>query len=172
MAMSSRVIRREDLKRGDDVYVLVKYGAHGEQVKRKKARITDVLRAAVVVDRIEGEQGARTVRFSDLELVVPGTPPPSVVQKRKLLTSVDMEQPLREVPLALAALADTFAADETAGARGQVCGSALGVSTQAQRRAAVLANRRRAGGAARAFGQRGGVRTVQDGGLMWCTEAP
>jgi hypothetical protein len=47
----------------------------GTLVKRKKARVVDVLRKAAVLD-IEGENATRTVRFSELQLKRPTQPPP------------------------------------------------------------------------------------------------
>lgn len=117
MAMASRAIRREDVTKGDPIYVLVRYGRDGEQVKRKKARVVDVLRAAAIVDRIEGETGARTVRFNDLELIPKvGPQPPSVVQARRLSADADVPEDsmLREVPRAFAELSDEIVANEVA----------------------------------------------------------
>lgn len=117
MAMTSRAIRRDDLTKGDPVYVIVKYGRDGENVKRKKGRVVEVLRAAAVVDRIEGETGARTVRFNELELVPKvGPQPPAVVQSRRLSPDADVpeESTLREVPAAFADLAQHPVEDEVA----------------------------------------------------------
>lgn len=82
MAATNRVMRREDLKPGDEVYVIVRYGRDGSQVKRKRARIVDVLRAAVVLDRIEGEAGPRTVRLNEIESL-DSPPPPTVIVTRR-----------------------------------------------------------------------------------------
>lgn len=106
MAMASRSIRREDVAKGDPIYVLVRYGRDGEQVKRKKARVVDVLRAAAIVDRIEGETGSRTVRFNDLELIPKVGPGSSA--------DVPEVSALREVPRALAELSDEIVANEVA----------------------------------------------------------
>ncbi len=81
MAVTSKAIKREDLKPGDEVFVIVRYGRDGSQVKRKKARVVDVLRAAVVLDKIEGEAGPRTVRFNEIEHI--DSPPPPVVSNRR-----------------------------------------------------------------------------------------
>lgn len=74
---SRRVTRREDLCKGDAVFVISRVDKEGSVVKRKKARVKDVLRKAAVLD-VEGETECRTVRFSELELVreeKPALPP-------------------------------------------------------------------------------------------------
>lgn len=62
-------IRREDLRRGQDVYVRVRYA---DQMKLRPARINEVMRAAVNVS-IEGEDQPRTVRFNEIELSLDGS---------------------------------------------------------------------------------------------------
>lgn len=57
-------IRREDLHRGQHVFVRVRYG---DQMKLRPAKINEVMRAAVNLS-IEGENTPRTVRFNEIEL--------------------------------------------------------------------------------------------------------
>jgi len=80
-------IRREDLKKGQLVYVRVR-GIMGDgTVKLRAAKVVDVLRAAVVLSA-EGDDMPRTVRFNEIE-----TKPPSP------------DGPLKTVPEAFAKLA-------------------------------------------------------------------
>jgi hypothetical protein len=68
-------IRREDLRRGQFVFVRVRFA---DQMKLKRARVLDVMRAAVNV-MVEGDGEPRTVRFNEIEIdetstdKVPGT---------------------------------------------------------------------------------------------------
>ena len=75
---TEKVRRREDLQKQDIVDVVQRYGPDGSMIKRKEARVIDVLRKAAILD-IEGENATRTVRFAELEVRVP-TP---VVEKRR-----------------------------------------------------------------------------------------
>jgi hypothetical protein len=71
-----RVRRRDDLSKHDTIHVIVRYGVDGQMIKRKRARVIDVLRKAAVCS-VDGENQTRTIRFSDLELMPPPPPPPS-----------------------------------------------------------------------------------------------
>lgn len=106
---SLRVTGPEDLKKGDEVHVIVKIDPEGNLVKRKPARVVDVLRKAAVL-AVEGEKDQRTVRFSELELKPPTEPPPpppkakSKPKPRRHLRSVapksprsPKEEPVKEV---------------------------------------------------------------------------
>lgn len=84
-------IRREDLRRGQHVYVRVRYG---DQMKLKPAKINEVMRAAVNLT-IEGEHAPLTVRFNEIELSLDST-------EKKPLTAPT----LAAVPQAFAALGD------------------------------------------------------------------
>lgn len=86
-------IRREDLRRGQRVYVRVRYG---DQMKLRPAKINEVMRAAVNLS-IEGENTPRTVRFNEIELSMDGA-----VDKVSSATAPS----LAAVPSAFAALGD------------------------------------------------------------------
>jgi hypothetical protein len=75
-------MKREDLRRGQVVFVRVRYG--DGLTKLREAKVLDVMRAAVVV-KVDGETDARTVRFNEIELV-------------------NSDKPLTAVPQAFAAL--------------------------------------------------------------------
>jgi len=110
MAVTSKAIRREDLNPGDEVFVIVRYGRDGSQVKRKKARVVDVLRAAVVLDKIEGEAGPRTVRFNEIE-PLDSPPPPVVTTRRKPEPAPEepfVDSGLKAVPGSFAKLSDVL----------------------------------------------------------------
>jgi hypothetical protein len=62
-------IRREDLRRGQHVYVRVRYG---DQMKLRPAKINEVMRAAVNL-LVDGEDRPRTVRFNEIELSTDST---------------------------------------------------------------------------------------------------
>ena len=62
-------IRREDLRRGQSVWVRVRFA---DQMKLKPAKINEVMRAAVNVT-VEGDNGPRTVRFNEIELSPEGS---------------------------------------------------------------------------------------------------
>ncbi len=86
-------IRREDLKRGQDVWVRVRFGAH---MKLRPARVNDVMRGAVNVT-IDGEQQPRMLRFNEIELSPDATDKAPTPSEPSGLTAV---------PPAFAALAD------------------------------------------------------------------
>lgn len=102
MSLTSKAVRREDLTKGDPIYVLTRISP--TILKRRKGRVVDVLRAAAVVDHIEGESGAKTIRFNDLELVVPGAPPLPAVERLGDSPAVSPVKPLRAVPPAFSDL--------------------------------------------------------------------
>jgi hypothetical protein len=86
-------IRREDLKRGQDVWVRVRFGAH---MKLRPARVNNVMRGAVNVT-IDGEQQPRMLRFNEIELSPDATDKAPTPSEPSGLTTV---------PPAFAALAD------------------------------------------------------------------
>jgi len=72
---AAKMTRREDLSRGQRVFVRVRYA---DQTKLRPARVNQVMRGAVNV-RIDDEDEPRTVRFNEIEIhaPVPAIPPPT-----------------------------------------------------------------------------------------------
>lgn len=77
---------RDRLEKGDQVYVVVRYG--NGLVKRKGARVLKVMRGAVSLN-IEGEERPRTVGYAEIELP-PDVPKPKARREedRRAVASV------------------------------------------------------------------------------------
>jgi hypothetical protein len=83
-----------EIEKGDWIWLVTRYGSSGEQIKRAKARIVDVMRKAVIIDNIEGRKaGQQTVHFNELELMPPEQQPESAPTRRKWEKNKNREIP-------------------------------------------------------------------------------
>lgn len=107
---AEKMTRREDLSRGQRVFVRVRYA---DQTKLRPARVNQVMRGAVNV-RIDDEDEPRTVRFNEIEIhaPVPTTSPPTIgavamadgrVERRAAEPEVTMKRAPPPAPVAVPA---------------------------------------------------------------------
>jgi hypothetical protein len=73
-----------EVAKGDWIWLVSRFGASGETIKRAKARVVDVMRKALVLDNIEGRKpGQATVHFNELELMPPELQPENSPTRKK-----------------------------------------------------------------------------------------
>jgi hypothetical protein len=73
-----------EVVKGDWIWLVSRFGATGETIKRAKARVVDVMRKALVIDNIEGRKpGVATVHFNELELMPPEIQPENSPTRKK-----------------------------------------------------------------------------------------
>lgn len=73
-----------EVAKGDWIWLVSRFGATGETIKRAKARVVDVMRKALVIDNIEGRKpGTATVHFNELELMPPEMQPENSPTRKK-----------------------------------------------------------------------------------------
>lgn len=68
MAKALRKVRREDVSRGDEIYLIIKPTDNPEDLKFRRARVDKPMRAGARLKDIEGESKPRVVRYNELAL--------------------------------------------------------------------------------------------------------